>query len=714
MKNTLALFADKRLGVMILALFLSVCSAYAAKAQEHTEKPADKVYELAPVTVTAQKREENVQKVPMGISVFTGDRIEESGAKDTKELLRSSPNVFVKDSGSYYQTTIRGVSGFILSTQSAAGYYVDDISLPAVFMQNPELLDVERVEVLKGPQGTLYGRNSESGVINIITRQPDNTLRGKIFNEVSFYDTSHGYEPGNKLGGTISGPIVEDKLFLGLAGSWNYTNGFTKNLYDDDDKARKVNDQNGRMTLRWTPVETWDVSLINDAMNADNNFALGRYVDGPAKTRRNTADHDAQHYRDYTGNSQSLRVQHKGPSVDFLSITGRRYYDETMKNDGDLTRQFIREGHMKEEDTSWSQELRLASPSGKDNGPFKWLVGSYAFKEDLDIYSAFDNNMPPYPRFLDARNTDVSYKGYAMFAQGTYTLFDKLHLTAGLRYDHTDLEGNQRYRNTMMGTDLRYGASSADDEVLPKVSVAYDITDTVMGYATVSKGYLSGGYDYATASSKEGFAYDPEYSWNYEVGLKTSWLDNKLSANLALFYIDMTDKQVSEMDATGLAMVMSNAGKAHSMGAELELTARPLQGLELFGGLGVTRAKIDEWKAFDGASEYDYKGKYLPNVPRTTYNAGVQYTHTSGFWGRAEVVGTGKFYHDAKNEITESAYDLVNLRLGYTGDMFDVTLWCKNLFDKEYNNVRFAYPGIGMAVFEGDPRQIGLTVAYKF
>ncbi len=407
-------------------------------------------------------------------------------------------------------------------------------------------------------------------------------------------------------------------------------------------------------------------------------------------------------------------MQHKGQSVDFLSITGRRAYDEDFKQDGDMTSDFVRQGKMDLEDTSWSQELRLSSSADKEKGPFTWLVGTYAFKENIDVYSGFLNNMAPFPLFNDARETDIDYKGYALFGQGTYTLFDKLHLTAGLRYDHSDLDGAQRYTNTLMGTDMRYSESSASDELLPKISIAYDITDTVMSYATVSKGYLSGGFDYASASSKDGFSYGPEYSWNYELGLKSSWLDNKLTANMAIFYIDMTDKQVSEMDATGLAIVMANAGKAHSMGAEFELVARPLQGLELFGGFGVTRAKIDEWTAFDGTSQYDYSGSRLPNVPETTYNVGAQYTHETGLWARAEVVGTGKFYHDAKNEVAENSYALVNLRLGYTEDAFDVTIWCKNLFDKEYNNVRFAYPGVGMGAFEGDPRQFGMTVAYKF
>ena len=702
--------------VTVIVFVLSCWTSLAAAAEPGGGKdgmPAQ--YTLDAITVTAQKKEENVQEIPMGISVFTNERIEETGARNARDILRYAPNVFVKDSGSYFQTTIRGVSGFVTSTHSAAGYYVDDVSLPAVFMQNPDLLDIERVEVLKGPQGTLYGRNSESGVINIVTRQPGNELRGRIFNEVSFYDTNHGYAPGNKTGMNISGPVVEDTLYMGFAGTWNYNQGFVKNDAVNDDKARRVNTLNGRGTVRWTPVDEWDISLMLDAQDSRDKFAYGRYLAGDHKTGRGHADMDARHYRNYNGNGQTLRAKYSGRDFDFVSITGRQSFDEKFMNDMDLTRNPVYAGDMRDKERFWSQEMRLSSP-GETKSPFTWLTGMYFFREDLDMFSGQDMNMAvPFPMsFRDERDTDITMKGWALFGEGTYTLFERLRLTAGLRYDHSRLRGKQRYTSGMMMTESSYSSSSKEDEILPKFSVAFDLTADIMTYATVSKGYLSGGYDYASGSTKDGFAYKPEYSWNYEWGMKTAWLDNRLTANLALFYVDMEDKQVSEMDANSFTMNMSNAGKAHSYGAEFELAARPLQGLDIFGGVGYTKAKIDEWEAFDGVAMVDYAGSYLPNVPRVTYTVGIQYRHETGLWGRLELVGTGKHYHDAKNELKEKSYEIVNLRLGYEGDDFDFTLWCKNVFDKEYNNVQFTMPGWGRAAFEGDPRQFGVTVAYKF
>ncbi len=687
------------------AAMLCAASLLGFAGVAHAEET--KRYELEPIKVTAQKREESLREVPAAISVFTEENIEEAGLENTLELSRYAPNVYVKDSGSYYQTTIRGISGFILSTHSATSYYVDDINLPAVFMQNAELLDIERVEILKGPQGTLYGRNSEAGVINIITNKPGNTFKGRFFDELSFYDTNHGYEYGNLAGGNISGPIIKDRLYLGFAGAWDYNKGYVENTYNDDDKARRKNQLNGRGTVRWTPDDAWDVTFTAEVMNSNNKFAMGRFVDGPMQSDLHTVNMDGDYYRDFDSNGQALRISRAGSHVDFTSITGRRYYNEDMANDMDMTPMPMIQGNMEETVDFWSQEFRFSSAASRQS-PLTWLTGAYFFKDSIDVWSGPGGMMP-----LAARDTDIDITGAAVFAQATYTLMDRLHLTGGARYDYSYLKGKQDYSISSMGIYDSYDDSDHNGEFLPKVSIAYDVTGGVMAYATVAKGYLNGGYDYTSATSERNLYYKPEYSWSYEIGVKSSWLDNRLNANISAFYVDMKDKQVSEVDPVNtLGIIMSNAAEAHSLGAEVELSAMLAQGLELFANFGYTSAKIDDW--YDEAAGYDYDGKYLPNVPKFNYVIGTQYHHASGLWGRAEVVGIGRFYHDAQNELPEGSYNLVNLRLGYAWNNFDITLWCKNLLDKHYNNVRFSMTGMGEAAFEGAPRQVGATAAYRF
>ena len=695
-------------------VFTEHANAESKQTEEKLNKDAKEKYKLETMTVTAQKREENIQDVPMSISVFSDIELEDAGIRDTLELTRFTPNVYMRHVTNYNVIVIRGVSGFDASLYSPTGLYVDDVNLSLHLMHNPDLFDVERVEILKGPQGTLYGRNTESGVINIITKQPDNELRGKIFGEYGNYDTEHGSSPSYRAGGNISGPIVRDKLYLGLAGQWENSDSFMKNEYNDDDQAGKIDHINGRGTLRWTPADKWDISLIADAIDTDDNVGYVRFLDGPFKTDRHTINYDGEYYWQQEGNGQNLRAKYEGDAFNLLSVTGRRDYEQKMAGDTDLSPLPTMGSHFfKWENDLLSEEVRISSPS--NNGPLEWLVGLYGFKEEMDI--DFKSQV------MGNRKTDIDINGYAVFGQGTYTFFDRFHLSAGLRYDYIDLEGDQTYEFidpwTGIPQSIDFGKDFDNDEFLPKFSVAFDFTDEIMTYASVSKGYLAGGYHYSGATSEENFTYDPEYTWNYEIGTKTSWLDNRLMANLSAFYIDIKDKQVSEWDPTLAVTKITNAAEAHSMGVELELQACPMQGLDLFAGFGYTEAKIDDWTATEMDMvtyqfvTYDYGDKDLPNAPEYTYNLGLQYRHLSGFFGRVDLLGTGSFYCDAKNRAKEDGYELVNLRLGYEREHFDIVCWCKNVFDEEYEIWKGEW-GPSMMGQDDQPRMLGVTMTYRF
>ena len=727
MKSFIKLFVIG-IAAFLVSVALVPFSATTAVAQEKAEstvaeeevsqeKKLQKEYEIGTMTVTAQKREENVQDVPASISVFSDIQIEDADIRDTVELIRFSPNVHMKKCSADNSIMIRGIGSFDGSKYSPVGFYVDDVCFPIHYMYNPDLFDIERIEVLKGPQGTLYGRNTESGVINIITKQPDNEFRGKVFGEYGNYDTEHGNSPSYRTGGNISGPIVRNKLYLGLSGQWEDSDGFMKNEYNDDDEAGKIDHINGRGTLRWTPTDRWDISFIADALNTDDGSGFYRYESGMAKTGRHRIAYDGGYQWEQEGDGQTLRVRYEGDSFNVLSVTGRRYFETKTVGDFDGTpfvSTWSANGITKDEVETLSEELRVSSPN--NSGPFKWLVGLYAFTEDYDLYVEKQKTI------WDIRDTETDTDGYAIFGQGTYTLFDKLHLTAGLRYDHQDLEGEQEYdymdRMTMSPQSKKYGKDLDYDEVLPKFSIAYDFADDIMAYASASKGYLAGGYVQNFATSEENFTYDAEYTWNYETGIKTAWLDRRLMANLSAFYIDMKDKQVSEWRPSGMRKI-TNAAEAYSMGVELKAHARPMRRLDLFAGFGYTEAEFDDWTAteMDMMTQqlvtYDYEGKDLPNAPEYTYNLGIQYRHEIGFFGRVDLLGTGKFYGDSKNLAEQDSYELVNLRLGYEREHFDIVCWCKNLFDERYATLKAIW-GTDEMCIDGEPRMFGATVTYRF
>ena len=398
-------------------VFTERANAESKQNENKLNKDAREEYKLETITVTAQKREENVQDVPMSVSVFSDIELEDAGINNIEELIQFTPNVYRKGSIMEHALVIRGISAFDTSMFSPAGVYVNDISLPIHYMYNADLYDIERIEVLKGPQGTLYGRNTESGVINIITKQPDNELRGKIFGEYANYNSF-------RTGGSVSGPIVRDKLYLGLAGQWKDSDGYMENEFNGDDKAGKTDHKSGRATLRWTPADAWDLSLIVDAMKNDDNTGFMRYETGPFKSDPYKTSLNGEYFTDQEENGQTLRLKYKGNSFNVLSVTGLRYFENDYAMDVDVSADPIFDfgtNFVLYEDRLMSEEIRVTSPENSSN--FQWLLGVYGFNEKTDV--DFDN--PTNPMMGGPRTTNIDTTGHAVFGQGTYTIFSKLH-----------------------------------------------------------------------------------------------------------------------------------------------------------------------------------------------------------------------------------------------------------------------------------------------
>ncbi len=654
--------------VTVLSLFLFIPPVFGQDANlENSDVFIDTI------TVTAQKRQEDIQDIPMSVSAFSDVQIADAAI------------------------IIRGISNDADFIHSTTGLYVDDIGYSMNFMHNPGLFDIERIEILRGPQGTLYGRNSESGVINIVTRQPDNYRKGKVYTELGAYDPDHGAAMSYKAGVSFSGPVINDRFYMGVAGEIETSDGYIFNTYSGDDEAGSIEHKNIRLNSRWTPSASLEISATLDFLTARDGNGNKRYIEGPWKTAAHEINYDTNNnVNDQDMNGQTLKIKYKGDNFDLLSITGRRFYENHMMRDG-LTSP-INDGNndLLYSSDQISEEIRITSPEKIEQ--FQWLGGVYLFKEknvtDIDI-----------PFFKEIRNTDMNTQGYALFGQGTITFFQRLHLTAGLRYNYDDMEGDMDYYGTSHYT---FGSSFSDNVLLPKFSAAYDLTPEIMAYSTAARGYNGGGFNTAYAKNSNNFMYSPEFTWNYELGLKSAWLNNRLNANLAMFYISIDDKQVAELNGITDVMMVRNAAKAHSQGFELEIHARPFSGLDLFAGLGYTDIEFDKWTT----PRFDYAGNKLPNAPEVTANIGIQYRHASGFFGRVDLIGTDSFYSDARNTQKIDGKRLINLRAGYETEKFDVILWCKNLLNEEYQTMGFArrYD----QVVDGKPRMFGITLAYYF
>ncbi len=697
----------KKKNLMIVLVFMvSILHGFNVYGEDSDDPKETEKSELETMTVTAQKIEEDPQQVPISMDVFSDTQIEDDRIENTPELIRFCPNILMKSSPFENQIVIRGVSFLYASPYAPAGYFVDGVAYPVQFMQNNEFYDIERIEVLKGPQGTLYGRNTESGAINIISQKPDNRFKTKAYGEYGNYNSI-------RAGANISGPVVDDTLYMGGAVLYRSSDGYVTNEYNGDDKAGEINKKNGRATIRWTPTDQWDISLIADAMEADDHAGYYRYVTGPYATDPHKTNKDDSNYLKENGNSQILQVGYGGDAIDVKSITGVLYRWREKYSDSDLstnpkartTNRFQWDLHQ------YSQELRFSSAQG---GPFQWLGGLYGFIEKT--HQDHNNEFVLSGKAFKHPIADIDTKGYAVFGQGTYTLFDDLHLTAGLRFDHQDLEGDvyDPARNVTCNDDLRY------DELLPKFTASYDLSEAAMVYASASKGYMTGGFNVLLKPTQDTFTYDPEYTWNYETGVKTTWFDGKLMANMSVFYIDIKDKQVMNIiNPATRDYTISNAAKAHSQGFELQFQANPVRDLDLFGGFGYADATFDDYRVMGWNPDYtglvmnNFDGNSMPYAPKYTYNVGAHYRFSMGVYARAELFGTDKFYGEAANLSEQKAYELVNFRIGYQWKGFDLCLWVDNVFDTEYLTT-LNWQKNGIVGVDGPPRTLGAKLTWRY
>lgn len=682
--------------LMIILPFFMVSAEEIKKSIE----TAKDIFQLESIVVTAQKRKEKIQDVPMSMDVFSELQLDEAGITDMKELTYYSPNLYSKQNTNQNMLIVRGISSHNVVLHTPVGLFVDEINYPMTFMQNPDLVNVERVEILRGPQGTLYGRNTEAGAVKVVTRQPNNEPFGKVFAEIGQYDVSKDDPTFFRYGASYLGPLVEDRFYIGLAYQARESKGRAVNIYNDDQEVGKISHQSGQATLRWTPSDPLDISLIMNTYTSDDGYGYARYSEGPYATDRYTINWDGANTWKDTNSGQALKIDYLTDNFRFLSITTQNAFETATIADVDMSPMPMGDMENRLSVAGVGQEFRILSP--EENASLDWLMGLYTFQDKTEVDFSY---------YGMERATEYDGKGNALFGQVTYSPTAKLHLTGGLRYDQYESEGTQAY-NLIADS---YSSEVDHAEWLPKGVVAYDFTEDLMGYVSAAKGILAGGYNYATATNSNSLTFDAEKTMNYEVGMKLGSADQRLMVSAALFKIDIRDKQVQEYVVGGNITKVTNAAKASTTGAELDFQYAANPNLMFFGGYGMTNAKIEQWTADESTGgQYDFSGKKLAFSPEYTYSLGASFSFADHFNVRGDINGVGSFYSDEKNLYKNDAYELVNLSAGYKAKALEVSLWAKNVFDKEYTTMR-AYYGSGQWIAgDGAPRSIGITTAYLF
>lgn len=656
-------------------------------------------YQIETITVTAQKQEENVQEVPISISVINGQAIEDKRIQSVKDIADFTPNLVIFEDGMSDRKTpsMRGIHAATESFSTSTGLYIDGVPFLSSLGYEDGLLDIERIEILRGPQGTVYGKNTEAGAINIITRQPDNEFTGKITTEAGRFLSA---ETGDGLGGTLavnlSGPLSKDRLFASLAGKFYQQEGFIENI-STGETANDKQDWFGRGNLRWTPTDQLDVSFIVSGIFYDNDGPnMGMSEQGSAAYYLPYAGYrleasNIEAYNDSKKSSQSLKVAYDiTEKIKVTSVTARTEFNDVKSTDFDFSQAKFFHSTTDYTFENVSQELRLNYTRDR----LKWLIGIYYDNNDKGITGNCDSD---YPSMVYALDTDVESESYAAFTNLTYPLFTQVNIVAGVRYEYQEGEIN----NTVYGMQNDKSWSS----VSPKLSLDYMFSPEIMSYISASKGVRSGGFNiYAT--TPEYYSYDDEALWSYELGVKTALFENRLVVNSAVYYMDIDNMQVNEAVAPNVTY-LTNAAKADGYGFEIEATARIRDGLSLMAGFGFNHVEFDEFGDADG----DYAGNKNPYAPEYTFNLGVQYRHHNGLYFRTDLIGKDKMYLDKANQYTCDAHQIVNVKIGYETERFDIYLFGRNIFDEEYDRVGASG---GYYTAYSNPGKVGLTLNYRF
>jgi iron complex outermembrane receptor protein len=688
---------------------------------------ADATTQLDDVVVTAEKKEESLQKVPLSITALSAKQVNDFRLWNSKELTAIVPNMFSNNSGDERNvTSIRGIT--TTSYDPAVATYIDGVNQFSLDTYIATLFDVERIEVLRGPQGTLYGRNAMGGVINIITKQPSNVASG--FAEINIGNNN---QQRYTLG--IHMPLIKNKLYFGIAGVYNkrdgfYTNTFYNNSYD------KLNTYTGNFYLKYMPASNWAITLnVKDQQNRNNGpFPLAPSVDDAFAAPFEIQQNAVAKMIDNTLNA-SLNINHSGAGFNFTSLTAwqnnYRYYNAPLDGDFsplDAITIINNYGNKWNNVKALTQEFRFTSPANTSSS-LKWTAGTYFFHQSVPNKQAthFGKDAGilgvPDTDFSSINTSKGNNKGLAVYGQVTYSITKKLALIAGLRYDYENkklsVEGEYAKDGEPSFVTQPDTSAKADfSAVSPKVGFNYAVAANSNLFITYSRGYRTGGLTQLSSDPSQPplYPYKPEYSNNIEAGIKNSFYKGRLQLNITVFYTRVNDAQVPTLILPEAITVTKNTGKLNSKGIEAEMAATPVKGLQLGYNFGYTDASYKSLKIAQNGETVDLDGKKQIFTPEITSMLFAQYTYTINEQRQLCIVARGEWsflgeeYFDLANTIRQAPYSLFNVRAGISAKHFDLFFWGRNLGDQTY--IAYAYD-FG-AVHLGDPKTYGVTLSVKF
>lgn len=714
----------------------------------------------AEIVVTARRRSESLQDVPIAISAYDAEALSNLQADTLSGIQYATPNLYL-DQGDAGNAVIyiRGVgqNDSLAFADPGVGVYIDDVFIARSQAAFLEVFDVDRIEVLRGPQGTLYGRNTIGGAIKFVSTRPTNDLSGYMEAGVGNF----GFVTGR---GRISGPIAGDVLRGKIAFAYTNREGYAENSVTGQDDG-DVETLGARASLLFQPTDRIEFLLSGDMRKdrpdtsrspvretAITGFDGTGNVTFPASNDPYRVDVNANGLSDQTGYGISLTSRFDvSDHLSIESITAYRSFDFDLNLDTDGSPLPILDILLLQEQEQFSQELRATY---EDRDGLSFTAGLYYFNDDDTTFSGVDNGAAtlfgfPVTAFgfptSSLAETRQKTDSYAVFVDFAYALTPQLNLSAGARYTWEDRSSARLFENFFDPTvsviedtpDFLAGSGvpgspisgqASFEAFTPRASISYDLTEDALLYLSASRGFKSGGFD-GRANTDFGFrAFRPEFVWSYEGGAKTSWLDGRLVLNAALFYNDYTDVQVTSFGSdpvTGVFVsLFTNAASSRAYGAELELSALPTDELTLTGSLGLLDAEYREFDILVGGVVTDVSDRRPVNAP--DFNASLGLTWRRLITDRLALTFhlDGSYRSEVATEITDSpilrqpGYERINgfVALGDRDDNWELRAGVENLTDQAVRVQGFNltdFPGVQLG-FYGAPATYDLRLILRF
>ena len=725
------------------------------------------------IIVMARKREERLQDVPLAITALSGESLTNQSIQSFRDLQEQTPSLSINPVSADRNSTAITLRGqtqtdALLTTDPAVGIYLDGVNIAkTISTEMSNLIDVDRVEILKGPQGTLFGRNTTGGAINIFYKQPTDHFEGKIVLRTDEYRR-------RGASAVVNVPLAST-LALRVVGQYDKRDGYGRNRVDGKYIGGDLNGGNLRAALRWDVSDAIDLTVRGD-YNKASTSTLAWHIAGVRPTSSLLTNAIAQggslaeilaqnaDYRDVNHGGESIsRIEAWGTSatlnirlndsIDFKSISAYRELDRLTQHDLDATRFNLILVRQPTRQKVFTQESQISGLSLDDR--LNWIVGAFYSREtgtDGTRTINYNTTTNIDGRTVNVTDGSVENSSIAGFAQATFKLTDTLNLTGGLRYtkDSKALDSRNRV-DRPLGTFLRCNLPTAIVGTVTTeagcvanlkqsysdwsymATLDYKPRDGLLFYARTARGYKAGGFNLRGGADPLTFQpFDPETVTDYELGLKSDWFDRRLRLNLAGYISKYDGIQRTVIVGSSLPppspptlTVVRNAAKGTIKGFEAEATAVPLDGLTLRGALGYVHARYDDYVS----NGVDRSFERFPYLPAWNWSLSAAYEHEMpGGPLRAQIDYAYKGTHDGapssltdpltKSWTTIQGYGLLNLRISKTFEKpsMNVALFVKNLTDKRYGTTVLDFSGsLGYVLTApGDPRIIGAEVSFDF